>query len=91
MELSKEEEIKKAKEILDLASKLYLKYKPVYKWISAEEAMKILGFKSKTSLQKLRDSNEIVISNLSSKHILYDITSIEDYIERKSNRKDVIK
>ena len=85
MELSKEEEIKKAKEILKLASELYEKYRPVYKWISGEEAIK------KTKLQQLRDSNKIVISQLSSKHILYDITSIEDYIERNSNRKDVTK
>lgn len=90
MELSKEEEIKKAKEILELASELYEKYRPVYKWISGEEAMKILKIK-KTKLQQLRDNNKIVISQLSSKHILYDITSIEDYIERNSNRKDVIK
>ena len=91
MELPKGEEERIAKEFLELAIKLSKEHRLTLKWISAEDAMKFLGFKSKTSLQKLRDSNEIVISNISSKHILYDIKSIEEYIERKSNRKDVKK
>lgn len=50
------------------------------KWISGQEAMKMLRIKSKTTLQKMRDEGQIRFSQLN-KLILYDVDSIRDYIE----------
>lgn len=52
------------------------------KWILAEEAMKLLGIKSKTTLQKLRDQGKIRYSQPEKKIILYDRDSINDYLEK---------
>ena len=52
------------------------------KWISDEEAMRKLGIKSRTTLQKLRDEGKIRFSQPQRKIILYDRASIEDYIEK---------
>ncbi|KGL62336.1 hypothetical protein PHEL85_2130 [Polaribacter sp. Hel1_85] len=48
--------------------------------------MKLLGIKSKTTLQKLRDENKIIYSNVNAKIILYDIESIAAYLNEKSNK-----
>ncbi|MEK7585801.1 MAG: helix-turn-helix domain-containing protein [Patescibacteria group bacterium] len=56
------------------------------KWISGEEAMKKLRITSKTTLQKLRDEGKIRFSQPEKKHILYDIDSIYQYLEK--NAKD---
>lgn len=42
------------------------------KWISGEEAMKMLRITSKTTLQKLRDEGKIRFSQPEKKIILYD-------------------
>lgn len=50
-------------------------------WLSTEVAKKLLGIKSKSKLQKLRDAGEIVFS----KHgriIKYSRTSIEQFLRR---------
>lgn len=62
--------------------------KPIPKiWISSEEAMNLLRLKSKTSLQKIRDSGLIEISKpLGNKIILYKQQSIIDFIESKSQK-----
>jgi helix-turn-helix protein len=52
------------------------------KWISGEEAMKKLRITSKTTLQKLRDEGKIRFSQPEKKHILYDIDSIYQYLEK---------
>ena len=51
-------------------------------WISDQEAMKLLGIKSKTTLKKLRDEGKIRYSRHSRKIILYDRTSIEEYLNQ---------
>ena len=52
------------------------------RWLLTNDAMRILGIKSKTSLQKLRDVGAIRFSqNENSKTILYDRLSLLDYIE----------
>jgi len=55
-------------------------------WIDIDATMKLLKFRSKTTLQKLRDSGKIRFSKLGTKHILYYKPSIIAYIE--SNSKD---
>ena len=52
------------------------------KWISGEEAMQKLRIASKTTLQKLRDQGRIRFSQPERNHILYDIDSINMYIEK---------
>lgn len=87
MNISREEELRMIREVLELVKDIYQNQKPVVKWISKEEAMRILNVK-RTKLQELRDNNEIITSKISRKNILYDITSILEYIERKSKHKD---
>lgn len=51
------------------------------RWILPEEAMKVLGIKSKTTLQKLRDEGKIRFSQPQKKIILYDRLSLVQYLE----------
>jgi len=53
-------------------------------WIPDTEAMRLLGIRSKTTLQKLRDSGSIRFTKLSRKLILYDRDSIMEYLESKA-------
>ena len=57
------------------------------KWISGDEAMRILRISSKTTLQKLRDEGKIRYSQPEKKIILYDVDSIHLYLDQhtKSN------
>lgn len=50
------------------------------KWVSPEEAMKILRIKSKTTLQKLRDEGLIRFSHPERRIILYDTESLYEYL-----------
>ncbi len=52
------------------------------KWISSEEAMRMLRINSKTTLQKFRDEGKIRFSQPEKKLILYDVNSINEYIEK---------
>ena len=52
------------------------------KWISPEEAMKKLRITSKTTLQKWRDEGKIRFSQPEKKIILYDVESINEYLEK---------
>jgi exoribonuclease R len=54
------------------------------KWISGEEAMKLLRITSKTTLQKLRDEGKIRFSHPEKKIILYDVDSINEYLEKNT-------
>lgn len=57
------------------------------KWVSNDEAMRLLNIKSKTTLQKLRDEGRIRFSQPERKIILYDRDSIDAYLEK--NSKDI--
>lgn len=52
------------------------------KWLSGDEAMKILRITSKTTLQKLRDEGKIRFSQPEKKIILYDMDSISQYLNK---------
>lgn len=55
------------------------------RWILPEEAMKLLGIKSRTTLQKMRDNGSIRFSqNPDHKAILYDRASIMAYHEKNT-------
>ena len=51
-------------------------------WISGEEAMQKLRITSKTTLQKLRDEGRIRFSQPEKKIILYDLSSINLFLEK---------
>jgi len=51
-------------------------------WIPDSEAMRLLSIKSKSTLQKLRDTGAIRFSKLSKKLILYCRESIMEYVEK---------
>lgn len=51
------------------------------KWITADEAMKMLRITSRTTLQKMRDEGQIRYTQPTGKIILYDKDSINDYLE----------
>ena len=55
------------------------------KWINDEEAMRLLNIKSKTTLQKLRDEGRIRFSQPQKKIILYDRTSIDDFLQKHAH------
>jgi len=54
------------------------------KWVSNEEAMRLLNIKSKTTLQKLRDEGKIRFTQPEKKIILYDRDSIDIYLNNHS-------
>lgn len=54
----------------------------VEKWISGEEAMRLLRVTSKTTLQKLRDEGKIRFSQPEKKLILYDVDSIHAFLDK---------
>ena len=58
---------------------------PQDKWVSQDRAMEILNVKSRTTIQKLRDTGAISYSQPQKKIILYDYDSIMSYLE--ANRK----
>lgn len=77
-------------EIHKLADDLYARIISVHtkeeKWISGEEAMKMLRITSKATLQKYRDEDRIRFSQPDKKVILYDTDSILEFLNSKSNR-----
>lgn len=54
------------------------------KWILEQEALSMLGLKSKTTLWEMRTKGEIRYSQPSKKIILYDRESIESYLENNA-------
>ena len=52
------------------------------KWISGEEAMRMLRISSKTTLQQRRDNGDIRYSQPEKKILLYDKDSILEYLEK---------
>jgi hypothetical protein len=74
------------KAFYELLDKLYRRYKTENdvkenKWISGEEAMKKLNISSKTTLQNFRDEGKIRFSYVTPKIIVYDVDSINFYLE----------
>lgn len=55
------------------------------KWIQDQEVMRMLGVKSKVTLQKLRDERKIRFSQPQKRIILYDRESVLEYIETHAN------
>jgi hypothetical protein len=51
-------------------------------WVSDDEAMRLLGIKSKTTLQKFRDEGRIRFSQPEKKIILYDRHSINELLNK---------
>lgn len=62
--------------------KSQLKATPQRKWVDGEEVMAMLGIKSKTTLQKIRDEGKIRFSQPEPRIILYDRDSIDAYLEK---------
>jgi hypothetical protein len=56
------------------------------RWIPAAEVMRILNIKSKTTLQKLRDSGAIRFTQPERKIVLYDRISVLEYLEKNANQ-----
>lgn len=54
---------------------------PEFKWIDTDEAMKILGIRSKTTLQNYRDNGNIRFTQPRKRVILYDRDSILEFLE----------
>jgi len=54
------------------------------KWIQSNAVMDLLGIKSKTTLQKIRDEGRIRYSQPHKKIILYDRDSVLQYLEAHS-------
>lgn len=54
---------------------------PLDKWVSDDEAMRLLNIKSKTTLQKLRDEGKIRFTQPQKKIIFYDRKSVESNLE----------
>lgn len=53
-----------------------------HRWVRSDEAMELLGIKSRTTLQQLRDDGWIRFSQPSKKIIMYDRMSITEYLEQ---------
>lgn len=74
--------------LLDLFYERIIREKKVLpEWISEKDAMAILLIKSKSTLQKMRDSNSFTFSSLSTKHIIYSRSSILEFINDKKQSK----
>ena len=52
------------------------------KWVSEQEAMRLLRVTSKTTISKLRNNGDIRFSQPRKKIILYDTDSINEYLEK---------
>jgi|AntRauMFilla1563_2_1112583.scaffolds.fasta_scaffold44409_2 tetrahydrodipicolinate N-succinyltransferase len=87
MEIDPQKQYILYKKYLKEAKELSEKYFKKTIWVTRSDAMETLKISSKSTLQKMRDNNQIVYSKVSTKIILYDLDSIKDYIERNSNRK----
>ena len=65
-----------------VANKISEKANHDWKWISTEEAMKLLNIKSKTTLQRMRNAGKIRFSQPYKRVILYDRDSLNEFLER---------
>jgi hypothetical protein len=60
---------------------------PDFKWIDSDEAMKLLGISSKTTLQNYRDNGDIRFTQPRKRVILYDRDSILEFLEGNAKNK----
>lgn len=56
------------------------------KWIGTDEAMAMLGIKSKTTLQKMRDEGRFTFTQPEKRIILYDRYSIEKFLDDNAKK-----
>lgn len=56
----------------------------VDKWVSGEEAMRMLRITAKSTLQKFRDEGKIRFSQPERKIILYDTDSIHEFLNKNA-------
>ncbi len=56
------------------------------KWLDTEAAMALLGIKSKTTLQDLRNKGKIKYTQPMKRVILYDRSSLLEYLEANSRQ-----
>ena len=56
--------------------------KPANDWISTEEAKQLLGVRSRSKMQELRDTNSIVYSKHGHRLIQYSKSSILAYLKK---------
>ncbi|MES2479460.1 MAG: helix-turn-helix domain-containing protein [Bacteroidota bacterium] len=69
-----------------VANVLAQQNKKLDKWVSGEEAMRILRITAKSTLQKFRDEGKIKFSQPEKKIILYDTDSIFEFLEKHSHK-----
>ena len=55
------------------------------RWVDGDSAMRILGVKSPTTMQKLRNNLDIRFSQPTRKIILYDRQSLLDYLDKNAS------
>jgi hypothetical protein len=72
--------IKMTETVIDTTCPTYHK-KPKDNWISTTEAMEKLRITSPTTLNKYKDTGKISASPLSPRHILYDASSIDEFLD----------
>jgi hypothetical protein len=77
------------KAFFEMLDRLYERYQGLNsikqeKWVSGDEAMKLLGIKSKTTLQNYRDEGKIRFTQPTPKVILYDRESINTFLENNA-------
>jgi hypothetical protein len=74
-------------DIIEEVDRRFAKQKPIPTiqddWIQKKEAKNLLGYSSDTSLQYLRDNNQIVFTYVSARKILYSRGSILEYLKSK--------
>lgn len=79
-------------DIHKVGDEMYAKFLSVVntqdKWISGEEAMRMLRITSKATLQKYRDEDRITFSHPDKKIILYDRESILKFLDDHSNKSE---
>ena len=69
----------------DVVNRMMEQRKEQPKWLSPDEAMKLLKITSKTTLQKLKNEGHIKFSQPMKKLVLYHRQSILDYLEKHSH------
>jgi len=58
-------------------------------WIGEDDAKKLLGVSSKSTIQRFRDEDRIIYSTVTKKNIMYSKASILKYMNTKSNKQHV--
>ncbi|MCX2495237.1 DNA-binding protein [Pedobacter sp. PF22-3] len=67
--------------------RLKASHKPEKVWLTNKEVMAQLDIKSPTTLQKLRDQDAFVVSEITRKNFLYLKSSVDAYLEKKARKR----